>query len=233
MFPDLHSSSLISLGQLCDDDCHIHLDKHKIIVRKNHNVIFTGKRNFTDGLWDINLSTPSLNQQMNVIIRNNITATLLIDYYYACLFSPIKQTFLRAINNGNFISWPGITAKSVTNFMTKSVATAKGHLDQEKQKLQSTSTKQADEVDDAFPSKISNATHQLCSAIVDYTAKDTAYADLTGRFPKISSRGNQYLLVVYDYDSNAIVAEPLKSKQAGEIKRAWIELNNIFRNRGV
>ena len=64
----------------------------------------------------------------------------------------------------------------------------------------------------AFSSKISNATHQLCSAIVDYTAKDTAYADLTGRFPKISSRGNQYILDVYDYNSNAIVAEPLKKQ---------------------
>ena len=41
--------------------------------------------------------------------------------------------------------------------------------------------------------------------------------DLTGRFPHMSSRGNHYLVVVYDYNSNAIVVEPIKSRHAKEI----------------
>ena len=45
--------------------------------------------------------------------------------------------------------------------------------------------------------------------------------DLTGKFPHMSSRGNQYLVVVYDYDSNAIVFEPIKSRQAKEILTAF------------
>ena len=48
-----------------------------------------------------------------------------------------------------------------------------------------------------------------------------AYSDLTGRFPHKSSRGNQYLLVVYDYDSNDIVFELLKTRQAKEITTAF------------
>ena len=35
------------------------------------------------------------------------------------------------------------------------------------------------------------------------------YTDQTGRFITPSSNGNNYLLVLYDYDSNAIFAQPL------------------------
>ena len=45
--------------------------------------------------------------------------------------------------------------------------------------------------------------------------------DLTGRFPHIPSRGNKYLVVVYDRDSNAIVCEPIKSRQSKEIFTAF------------
>ena len=48
------------------------------------------------------------------------------------------------------------------------------------------------------------------------------YLDLTGRFPYKSSRGNKYFLIVYDYDSNCILSELLKSRQAAGIKRAWL-----------
>ena len=41
--------------------------------------------------------------------------------------------------------------------------------------------------------------------------------DLTGRFLHRLSSGNSYLFVLYDYDTNIILIEPLKSHQAGEI----------------
>jgi hypothetical protein len=101
--------------------------------------------------------------------------------------------------------------------------------------MQSTkpSIKLEDDGDDFFPSASDTTTNQSCAKLVEFTASTTAYADLTGRFPTISARGNQYILVVYDFDSNAILTEPLKSRQAGEIKRGWLELNNILRSRGV
>ena len=51
--------------------------------------------------------------------------------------------------------------------------------------------------------------------------KETSYIDLTGTFPHKSSRGNQYLLLLYDFDSNVILVEPLKTRQAGEMTKAW------------
>ena len=48
------------------------------------------------------------------------------------------STFIRAIKNNNYISWPGLTADLISKHLPKSLATAKGHLNQERQNLQST-----------------------------------------------------------------------------------------------
>ena len=48
-------SSLISIGQLCDDNCITVLDKNEINIFKNNKCIIKGKRNKADGLWDIPL----------------------------------------------------------------------------------------------------------------------------------------------------------------------------------
>jgi hypothetical protein len=42
-------------------------------------------------------------------------------------------------------------------------------------------------------------------------------SNLTGQFPFTSSRGITYLYVLYDYDSNGILACPIKSRQAEDI----------------
>ena len=73
VLPDLKSSSLISLGQLCDDNCKVLLDKKKLQVFKENDVILEGIRNPKDGLWDIPIkenyvvpkSHPGLYQQLN------------------------------------------------------------------------------------------------------------------------------------------------------------------------
>ena len=45
--------------------------------------------------------------------------------------------------------------------------------------------------------------------------------DLTGKLPHTISRGNKYLVVVYDYDLNAIVFEPIKTRQSKEKLEAF------------
>jgi hypothetical protein len=40
------------------------------------------------------------------------------------------------------------------------------------------------------------------------------YTDQTGRFPMISSKGNKYIIVLYEYDGNAKLAEPIKNRTA-------------------
>ena len=40
------------------------------------------------------------------------------------------------------------------------------------------------------------------------------YTDQTGIFPVTSSKGNKYIIVAFEADSNNIVAEPMKSRKA-------------------
>jgi hypothetical protein len=47
------------------------------------------------------------------------------------------------------------------------------------------------------------------------------YTDQTGRFPVVSSKGNKYIMILYDYDSNAILAQPIKDRTAAELLRSF------------
>ena len=59
-----------------------------------------------------------------------------------------------------------------------------------------------------------NATYQLFASFQN-TGK--IYTDQSGRFPVTSSEGNKYILLIYDYDSNAILTEPIKNRTATKI----------------
>ena len=41
--------------------------------------------------------------------------------------------------------------------------------------------------------------------------------DQTGKFPQKSSRGNQYIMVLIDMDSDAILVEAMKNRKSGEM----------------
>ena len=50
VFPGITSSSLLSIGKLCDDDCTAIFTKKDMKLVKNKNIILEGKRNESDGL---------------------------------------------------------------------------------------------------------------------------------------------------------------------------------------
>ena len=112
IYNDLHSLSLLSVGRLCNDDCLVLFDKQHMKVFQNNKEILRGDRNHQDGLWDVNLSTLQQQHKMNVIIKQDATIGELIHYFQGCCFSPTKSTFLQAVKNGNFITWPGLNTRS-------------------------------------------------------------------------------------------------------------------------
>lgn len=68
--------------------------------------------------------------------------------------------------------------------------------------------------------------------IDDFHSASKAYTDLTGRFPFQSSRGNNYLFILYDYDANAILAEPIKNRNVSTIKQAWTKIHSRLKMSG-
>jgi hypothetical protein len=55
----------------------------------------------------------------------------------------------------------------------------------------------------------------------------------TGKFLKKSQRGNKYLMVMVEIDSNAIVIESLKSRKDAELTRAYHVLVMRLKNAGI
>ena len=118
------------------------------------------------------------------------------------------------------MTWPAITAKNISKYLPKSAATIKGHQDQVRQNIRSTKpTAPGTSDNEHLPTE---KTHEVYTAVIDTNDAETrnTYSDLTGRFPHVSSAGNQYVLVMYHYDSNAILVEPLKTRTGPTIYHA-------------
>ena len=187
-------------------------------------MILQGERNFEDGLWDVKLIQPTY--KINAIIRKDTTMYDLIHYLHACCFSPPISTFKKAIRKGNFLTWPGLQQDTkLLKYLETTMATAKGHLDQERKHLQSTKIyyEECESDDDKAPMAQATPMHTRASllSLECFQPKQKGYLDLTGKFPYQSARGNQYLLVAYDYDSNAILVQALPNRQKATITKAW------------
>ena len=76
--------------------------------------------------------------KLALIIRKDKTKHDLATFLVAACFNPVRSTLLSAIRNNHFTSWPGMDEKFMKKFITPSISSAKGHLNQERQGLQST-----------------------------------------------------------------------------------------------
>ena len=61
-----------------------------------------------------------------------------------------------------------------------------------------------------YPDTETVKTHDLCATITPFKLNIKGFSYLTGALPHNSSKGNLYVMVLYDYDSNAILDEPQK-----------------------
>ena len=233
------TGSLVSLGQLCDDDCIAIFTKYHVDILKNNQTIIKGERT-DNGLWSIPLSdnqhksSSSPHAEMaNGIIRKDKTKSELAAYYAACCYNMRPSTLLRAIRLNYFTTWPGMTTSLISKHLPKSVASSKGHLDQEKTNLQSTKIEDLDV--EEIPTQERNnirTNNIMCTMVSTKKFLSKSYSDQTGKFPTMSSRGNQYVFILYHYDTNSIHAVPIKNRQAAHIKNAWHDTFNLLKHHG-
>ena len=71
-FNNLKSGSLISIGQLCDDDCIAIFSKYDVKIIKGDKILIKGRRT-TNGLWKIPIGTntqpPIMHKSTNTLIN--------------------------------------------------------------------------------------------------------------------------------------------------------------------
>ena len=68
---------------------------------------------------------------------------------------------------------------------------------------------------------------------IDEEGNAMIHSDQTGRFPKKSSRGNQYIMVLAHPNSNGILQEPMKNCTSGEMICAYQKLIDRLKNAGI
>jgi len=91
----------------------------------------------------------------------------------------------------------------------------------------------ASPTNDSFPPPLidGTCTHLCYVALMEPTRQ--AYMDLTGKFVAPSSTGNNYILVVYNYNSNGILAVPIKTQCSEAILEAYQSAHTHLCNAGL
>jgi hypothetical protein len=111
-----------------------------------------------------------------------------------------------------------------------------GHLDQLRKNLHSTrhhkqpNDKEVEEFDQDVNPDNETTTNQAFAAMIDLhpdkAPEGKSYLDLMGRFWSKSLDRNLYVLVLYMYDDNTILVEPLKNCTEGEQLVAYTKILN-------
>jgi hypothetical protein len=131
---------------------------------------------------------------------------------------PVKSTWLKAIKAGNYVGWPMLNERNVQKYYPETTETAKGHLNQTRKNIRSTKAKAPLETCDTSQLQGKKVRDVYTNT---YMVRETMFSNQTGQFPTRSQRGNKYIMVMVEIDSNAILVEPMKSRKDEEMIRAY------------
>ena len=243
IIPGLASDSLLLVIKLCNAGCEVLFNKIGCTVKYRGRIVLTGNKCTKTGLWMVPISnkptktaqilTPPPQEVLNHLelagwaqeVAANIHPTTsqpeLPKYLHQILCSPPKTTLLRAINNHQLDSLPGLTHDLINRHLPPSTATEKGHMIRTCQGLRSTRADREGILDARQLVDNMNPTEHICTAVDDgmfcFAAladqnEHTIYSDLVGRFPVKLYSGMNYIFIAYIYTINAIIIRPMKSR---------------------
>ncbi len=137
-----------------------------------------------------------------------------IRYLHVAAGYPTKKTWIKAIRNGNFITWPSLTVANINKHFPESDKTQKGHMKRQQHgihsmKLVPTAETEAEEniASAPEPKKMKDIIIKI------HNAEETMHMDQMGRFPATSSSGNQYIMVLFKVDETTSMLSHLKTDQ--------------------
>ena len=164
---------------------------------------------------------PQLSEAINNVYELRSTKEK-IRYYQAVSAFPTKATWLRTIKNSHYVSWPGLTATAVNKHFPESEETQKGHMRKQKKGIRSTKIRvDAETGEPVQGSPPREKKKDIMVKIYDLQEDlaDLIYTDQTGHFPTRARRGNQYIMVLAEIDSDSILVEPQVPE--GEVSNTW------------
>ena len=154
-----------------------------------------------------------------------------IAFLHADLFIPTTQTLYSAIDKGFLTTFPVLAYIAVIKHLPKSIATPKGHFEQQRQVIQSTQTPASppESLTDTFPAIPNRRRQTIYSGCAPVTGLVRSYQ--TGKFVAASNRGMSYLLIVYHEYCNSIFADPMRNRGGLEHKQAYQKMHDDLTKR--
>ena len=160
------------------------------ITKDGLTVLHHGKDN-SDHLRNVQLVAPTDATAASAILCSDTDAAF-ATFIHTALGIPVLPTLLRAVRKGYLASYPRRTANSVTSYLSLTAATARGHLDQHRQGLDSTSMD--DPSDD--PEEVDHPPLPRGTVFTKtISLPQSAHLDLTGRFPIKALSGSEYVFI--------------------------------------
>jgi hypothetical protein len=123
-----------------------------------------------------------------------------------------------------------MTPQNISQHFPESDETQNGHMKQTKQGVRS--TKIVDE-DAMLGVKHHQPKHKDVYLMVFDPTKKSMFSNQTGKFPITSARGNKYINVTVELDGNYIDGEPLQSRSAKSLTKAYQAIFQRWKATGV
>jgi hypothetical protein len=244
--PHLTVASLIGIRVLCNHGCEVLFTNKTCEVYYKHNLILTGYKDPATDLWTLPLNTRDTKEgKPRDVIKNPLPLTTLpvtekinfthstncktnaVKFAHQSLCNPPLSTLLKAIRAGFLDGCPNITEKLVVKYLPPSTATAKGHMKKPPKGVRSTSRTTVTTIPNIaqrplplFPTTDIVANVICCGAFADKHS-GVVYSDLTGAFLFVSINGNVCFFIMYHYEANAIMAEPIAGFDDASILAAY------------
>jgi hypothetical protein len=230
--PGLHLA-LVSAPKLADarytmvltkDGTTIYNDNSTAITASNPPILKSDQCQHT-GMWRLNLdhknpNTHSPNKQhvnpktFNVIFDLPSSRETFLWYHASVEISP-KETFIDAVRNRNYTTWPKLMVMLINRHYPNSDKTVKRHLKGQRQGIRSTKQKTLEKIIENETVRIKiegkkspfhhiplTKTHEAFFCIEDLSV--SIHTDQTGAFPFTSQQGNSYIMVAIHLDTNCI-----------------------------
>jgi hypothetical protein len=254
IMPGMKGHSLVSLVQLCMAGCTITISESAMNVWYKGELVLKGQKCNRTGLWLVPITEfqtdLSAEGQATEDVAGNVYHTSSraewIQYLHQACFSPTIATWCKAIDNDQFLTFPGLTSAAVRKYLPPSTATVKGHMARPQQGIRSstrpkrTRTKIAlvsnveeEHDEDMNPMEEPEAGCELfVGATIGELNENTLYTDLTGKFPIKSYHGNHMVFVAYAYGPNAILARPMRNRSDTEMIKAYTDIYEYLKSKG-
>ena len=168
---------------------------------------------------------PTLNSAVASIEQKSTKREIVLFLQDYCFFTA-TSTCVRAIQNGNYASLPGLTSTLVEYYLPIEILTLQGHTHKRKQGIRYKTARAAAAVLAPEPKF-----HEAYSKVIELPG--LMCTDKTGRFSVRSKSGNNCIMGLFDYDANITLGESIPDRKSTILQKTFLVIHNKLRKKGI